>query len=167
MIRTLLALAAVIVFVLVIVGMRAGWQHRGQRQAGLPALAPMPAAVGPALAPELRGLYVGTTVAELWQDRVVAHGLGRRAGATAWLTADGVGIDRDGTDPIFIPSSSIDAAGLASGLAGKVLGAGGLLLIRWRLGESLLDTGLRADDKSIYPAWVRAIDTLTAHGAPS
>ncbi|MGI8879765.1 MAG: transporter [Jatrophihabitans sp.] len=167
MIRTLLVVAAVIVFVLAVLGMRAGWRNRARRQSMLPALAARPAVVGALLAPELTGLYVGTTFAECWQDRVVAHGLGIRAASSARLTAEGVDIDRDGADPVFIPAQFIDGAGLGSGLAGKVLGEGGLLLIRWRLGEHLLDSGLRADDRAGYPDWVRAIDELTAQGARS
>jgi hypothetical protein len=38
-----------------------------------------------------------------------------------------------------------------------VTGAGGLLVLRWRLGEHEVDTGFRADDKSVYPSWVRTL----------
>lgn len=47
---------------------------------------------------------------------------------------------------------------LAPVLAGKVIGEGGLLVISWRLGDVLLDTGFRADDKTAHPAWVRDIN---------
>ncbi len=162
MIRTLLVIAALIVFGLALLGMRAGWRHRGERQSHLPSLAAPPAGAAALLAPALTGLYVGSTVAERWQDRVVAHGLGNRAAAIARLTAAGVSIDRTGADPVFIPAESIAGAGLGAGLAGKVMGAGGLLVIRWRLGEAALDTALRADDRTVYAHWVHAIDALTA-----
>jgi hypothetical protein len=44
------------------------------------------------------------------------------------------------------------------GLAGNVMGQGGLLVLRWRLGPVEMDTGFRADDKTTYPAWVQAIN---------
>ena len=39
-----------------------------------------------------------------------------------------------------------------------MVGSGGLLVLRWRHGETDLDTGLRADDKTVYPDWVTAIE---------
>ena len=49
---------------------------------------------------------------------------------------------------------------LAPGLAGKVVGARGLLVVRWRLADWVLDTGFRADDERGYPDWLRAIAGL-------
>jgi hypothetical protein len=69
-------------------------------------------------------------------------------------------IDRVGDSSIYLPVASIMDARLAPGLAGKVVGAGGLLVVRWRLGDAMLDTGFRADDKCSYPEWVRAISGL-------
>lgn len=176
MIRLLIVLACVAFFAVCLGGMRLGWVHRARRQSDLPALAVAPADPGPPLAPPMTGLYVGTTAAEHWQDRVVARSLGLRADATATLTTAGLVIDRVGADPVFIPAGSIVGAGLGSGLAGKVVGPGGLLIVRWRPGGAAgtgdaeseadsdageLDTGLRADDKSLYPDWVAALDRLT------
>jgi hypothetical protein len=117
--------------------------------------------LGPALAPELSGLYVGSTVATRWQDRVVAHGLGRRAAATVRLGAAGVLIDRQGAAAIFIPRDELIDARLEPALAGKVVGRGGLLVLRWRHGDTELDSGIRADDKTEYPVWVRTIAQIS------
>ncbi|MDQ6936249.1 MAG: transporter [Actinomycetota bacterium] len=164
MTRLLIVLGCVAIFALCLYGMRTGWRHRGARQSGLAPLPPVPPDLGASLLAPLTGLYVGTTTAEQWQDRVVAHGLGTRAAATATLTAAGLLIDRQGAEPLFIPAAAIASAGIGSGLAGKVMGAGGLLVIRWRLGDGSaaveLDSGLRGDDKSVYPAWVQAVDRL-------
>jgi hypothetical protein len=157
MTRFLLVILCLAFFAFALWGMRRGWRHRAERQSGLPALPspPQPSTVN--LAAELVGVYVGTTYAASWQDRVAAQGLGIRSNAMARLTGAGVVIDRQGAEAIFIPSESIIDVRLAPGLAGKVVGAGGLLVLRWRLGEAELDTGLRADDKAIYPDWVAAI----------
>jgi hypothetical protein len=156
-IRALLVLACVAFVALLLLGMRLGWRHRAERQAFLPGLPPVPDDLGAAQL-TLRGVYVGTTFATSWQDRVVHAGLGLPAEATLTLHADGLLIDRAGGEPIFVPRASIVAARLAPGLAGVVVGEGGLLVVRWRLGESELDTGLRADDKTSYPQWVQAIN---------
>ena len=160
MTRTLIVLACVAFFLLCVAGMRLGWRNRGRRQSALTDLPTAPVDRGATVLGPVTGLYVGTTTAEHWQDRVVAGGLGLRAGGTATLYDTGLAIDRDGADPIFIPRASIRGAGLGAGLAGKVMGAGGLLVVRWQLGTAELDTGFRADDKSVYPEWVLAIDKM-------
>ena len=88
--RLWLTLAVLAVCVLAGYGLLVGWRHRAQRQAGLPELPSVPGDFGPELATALTGLYVSTTTAGNWQDRIVARGLGRRANAVAELTADGV-----------------------------------------------------------------------------
>ena len=82
------------------------------------------------------------------------------ADAVARLHRRGVLIERQGSAPVFIPATAVVKASLAPGLAGKVVGAGGLLVIRWRLGGEQVDTGLRADDKTRYPDWVAALKGL-------
>ncbi len=158
MIRTLLVLVCLLALALAVWAMWAGWRHRARRQAGLPPLPEPPPDLDEPLLPPLSGLYVGTTSAASWQDRIVAHGLGVRADATIALYGDGLLIDRVVEAPIFIPSWSVVEARLAPALAGKVVGAGGLLVVRWRHGDAELDTGVRADDKSAYPQWVLAIN---------
>lgn len=160
MIRFLLVLACIAAIGLALLGLRAGWRNRMRRQSALPALAGVPTDLGEPVLTGLTGLYVGTTFATSWQDRVLHEGLGERAEADATLYPQGVLVERTGAAPIFLPASAITHARLAPGLAGRVVGAGGLLVIGWRLGDAELDTGLRADDKTAYPAWVNAINAL-------
>lgn len=164
MIRVLLVLGCVLVFALALAGMYWGWSSRARRQADLPALPMPPESLQAPTAPLLTGLYVGTTVATQWQNRIVAQTLGERADAVATCTNDGVLIDRQGSGPIFIPAGQLVDARLEAAVAGKVMGPGGLLVIRWRHGDYELDTALRADDKSLYPLWVNAIEGRALHG---
>jgi hypothetical protein len=66
--------------------------------------------------------------------------------------------DRQGSDAVFVPRTARAGARVAAGVAGKVMGDGGLLVLRRRLGAAELDTGFLADDKTRCPAWVRAIN---------
>src|SRR5689334_23204637 len=141
MIRLLLVLACLALVLLVLVGMRVGWRNRERRQASLPPLPAVPACLGAQRLPPVSGVYVGTTFAASWQDRVVHGGLGRRADATLTLFDSGALVDRAGADPVFVPSRDLVDARLEPALAGKVMGAGGLLVLRWQLGEHELDTG--------------------------
>jgi len=159
--RFWLTLAVLAVCVLAGYGLLVGWRHRAQRQAGLPELPSVPEDFGPALATPLTGLYVCTTTAGNWQDRIVARGLGRRANATAELTADGVLIDRIDDDAIFLPAGSLTAVGTAPGIAGKVMGLpNGVLIVSWRLGDVELDSGFRADDPQLQADWIAAAGAL-------
>jgi hypothetical protein len=157
MTRTLLVLLCVAFFFVALWGMRTGWRHRAARQTDLAPL-PLAPAASERVAADLVGVYVGSTYATSWQDRIAAHGLGIRSNCTASLSETGVLIEREGAETIFIPRAAIIEARLAPGLAGKVVGAGGLLVVRWRLGAAELDSGLRGDDKTIYPQWVRTIN---------
>jgi hypothetical protein len=162
MTRFLLVLACLAFIGLVLLGMRLGWRNRHRRQAALPALPTLPDELGPLVLSAATGVYVGTTFAASWQDRVVHAGLGMPAAATVRLHRAGVLFERDGADDLLVPAASVVQARLAPGLAGSVVGEGGLLVIRWRLGDVELDTGFRADDKRMYPDWVRTINSEVA-----
>lgn len=158
MIRVLLIVICVESLLLVLAGMAWGWNRRGARQGPLLGELPVvPADLGGRQQEPMTGLYVGTTFAGSWQDRVVAGGLGRRADATATLFDGGVVIERHGAGPVFLPGAAVTGARLAPGLAGKVVGAGGLLVVQWRWNGHDLDTGFRADDKREYVPWVAAL----------
>jgi len=127
--------------------MYAGWRRRGRTQADLPApetaaglaeLGESPAA-GPAEA-----VYVSTVLADRPLERVVAHGLGVRSRA-AVTRGDGGSwrLERTGAVSLTIPATAVDEVAAAGGMAGKFIGGDGLLVIRWRLGDQQLDTGLR------------------------
>lgn len=162
MTRFWLVLICLALLALVLLGMRLGWRERARRQAGLGKLPEVPQQLGEAVLPPAQGVYVGTTFATSWQDRVLHAGLGRRAEATATLFDSGLLLDRVGAAPIFIPAQAIQGARLAPGLAGKVVGTGGLLVATWRQGEDTLDTGFRGDDKATYPLWVHHLNELAA-----
>ena len=161
MTRALLVVLWVAVLALALAAMLRGWRNRLRAQAGLPALPAVPDELDAALLGPASGLYVGTTFATSWQDRVLHDGLGERAEATATLYPSGLLLDRQGAAAVFVPRAALVGARLAAGLAGKVMGAGGLLAIAWRLGDAVLDTGFRADDKTVYPQWVRTLTALS------
>jgi len=154
--RLLLVLLCVAIVLLALAAMWLGWRNRVARQAHLAPLPDVPDDLGdPTLSAS--GLYVGTTFATSWQDRVVHDGLGFRANGAATLYPTGLLIERDGAEPVFVPREALVGVRLAPGLAGKVMGDGGLLVARWRLGDTEVDTGFRADDKSSYPDWIREL----------
>lgn len=154
--RLLLTVGFAVFWVAMVALMYWGWRGRARRQADrigdLPAV---PDDLGvPVIAPST-GLYVGSTLAPSWQDRIAVGDLGHRATCELSRYAAGVLLERTGASAIWIPRESIRAIRTERGLAGKVMSKDGLLVIRWALPTGTeIDTGFRGDDKSVYPIWV-------------
>jgi hypothetical protein len=142
--------------------MRQGWQWRRTLQGGLPALPQAPEAAQTAQ-PLLTmdGRYHGSTTAGQWLDRIVAHGLGVRSRAALTLTEQGLDVDRTGAPGFFVPAAALRGARLDKGIAGKVLTEGGLLVVTWEHGGTLIDSGFRSDRAADHPAWVEHITRLS------
>jgi hypothetical protein len=150
------AVIAVLIAFLIRQMMR-GWLRRAQRQAQLiGALPPLPDTVGPALIPATKGLYVGSTLAPSWLDRIAVGDLGYRAKAVITRYPEGIMLQRTGAVPIWIPVDAIEAIRTEKGIAGKAMTHEGILAIRWRLPSGTeIDTGFRADDRSVYARWLQ------------
>jgi hypothetical protein len=90
---TMLVVAAVLAALIAsaIRQMLRGWLHRAQRQAQLIGTLPqLPDTVGPALIPATKGLYVGSTLAPSWLDRIAVGDLGYRAKAVLTRYPEGI-----------------------------------------------------------------------------
>jgi carbamoyl-phosphate synthase small subunit len=163
-------LTALVVFVAfaVVVLMSRGRRRRAERNADVPPLLPAAAASGRPLLPPLRGLFLGTTSAGDWLDRVTAHGLGDRAAARLVLTREGIAVQRDDAG-FLIPREEIAGARTDEAHAGAWVGEGGILVVTWRHGERLLDTGFRADDQREHARWAAALSPAEARavGGPT
>lgn len=151
-----MALLVVVVIAVLIQAMMRGWRRRAQRQAEIVGtLPPLPDIVGPAIVPATKGLYVGSTLAPHWNDRVAAGDLGYRAKAVASRYPEGIMLQRTGAGPIWIPDDAIVDIRCEKNLAGKALTHEGILAIRWRLPSGAeIDTGFRADDRRDYSKWL-------------
>ena len=123
-------------------GMRRGWVARTRRQMDVPAPQPLagPAPTGVA------GLYLGTATAGDWLDRVAVHGLGTRSRVIVSWSNEGIAVDREGAPSFLIPASDIRDIRIDRGVAGTVRARDSVVVITWRLGDRILDTGVRADD---------------------
>jgi len=137
-----------------------GWRSRVRRQADLPPPPVAPATEGDVVVPAVEGLFVGTTFAGDWLDRVAVHGLSSRS--PGWLTVrtDGVLLERDSGDDVYVPLRAVRSASVGDALAGKVVGKGGLVLVDWQLGDRLLTTGFRADDHQQHRRIAAALTAL-------
>lgn len=153
-----LVMAAVVALLVVFLirQMLRGWAHRAGRQAEqIGTLPSLPDTVGPVTIPATKGLYVGSTLAPHWNDKVAAGGLGFRAKAVLTRYPEGIMLQRSGFGPIWIPEDSITAVRTERAIAGKALTHDGILAIRWTLPSGTeIDTGFRADNRAEYDRWL-------------
>jgi hypothetical protein len=149
-------LALIVLLAVLVLLARWGWRRRADRQSGLPEL-PQPVGGGKALsvasgALSPAGVYVATTLAGQGLERVTARGLGARSRASI-TDADDAGrpvldVARQGAASFLIPWADVLSVHTAPGMVGKWVGGDGLLVIRWRLGKTELDTGFRLDERT-------------------
>lgn len=160
----LLALLVLLVWA----AMLAGWRRRAARQVrelGLPALPATPLEPGAPLTDDADGVYVSTTTAGDWLDRVAAHGLGARSAATMAVTTAGVSWLRQGAPDVFASAVSLRGARREPGMAGKFVPPAGLVVVTWRLGEVDLDTGFRPASAGDADRLVQAVERLVPAAA--
>jgi hypothetical protein len=139
-----------------------GYQGRAARQSDLP----VPASAGPSPvdpADGVEGVYGSTTTHGDWLDRIAVHGLGVRSNARLSVTDEGVFFAREGAPDLFIPAADLIGAELAPGVAGKVTGGEGVVLVTWRLGERTVDTGFHPRAKAVREGLVEAINQLSGN----
>ena len=167
--RTLLTLGFLLVVVLLWLLMLKGWRGRVRRQGDLPPPPVPPAVLGEVVVPATPGLFVGTTFADDWLDRVAVHDLAHRAAGWLRLDTAGVTVEREGLPDLFLPYGDVERADVGDALAGKVIGRGGMVLLDWRLGGRLLTSGFRADDHGAHRRLVDAVNAQlpTRPAAPS
>jgi hypothetical protein len=158
--RLLLTFATLAFAAVVYLLMLKGWRGRLRRQSDLPPPPPSPQTPGEVVVAATPGLFVGTTFADDWLDRVAVHRLAHRAAGWVSVSTDGVLFDREGDGELFVPFDAVAGAEVGDALAGKVIGKGGMLLVDWRLGPRLLTSGFRADDHGEHR---RLVDAITAH----
>ena len=142
-----------------------GWRNRAQRQVALIGDLPAPPElINSALVAPTRGLYLGSTIAGNWLDRVAADDIGHRCKAVLTRYPEGILLERSGAGPIWMPETSISGVRAERAMAGKVMpGRGGpaapgaILVIRWRLPTGTeIDTGFRGYDRRDYTRWLGA-----------
>jgi hypothetical protein len=156
--RVLLTAGVLLAVVLLWLLMLKGWRGRLRRQADLPPPPSPPQVRGDVVVPATPGLFVGTTFADDWLDRVAVHDLAHRAAGWIRLDTAGVTVEREGLADLFLPYADLERASVGDALAGKVIGPEGMVLLDWRLGGRLLTSGFRADDHGAHRRLVDAVN---------
>ena len=136
-----------------------GWKNRAARQGDLPV--PVTAAPeGSEFGEAVEGVYASTTKHGDWLDRIAVHGLGVRSNAWVRVGHAGVFIEREAAPDVFIPAEDLEGVQAAPGIAGKVTGGEGLVVVSWRLGATVLDTGFHPRARGDRGRLIDGIDAL-------
>lgn len=161
-----LALVGVVVLLIAwaLWAMRRGWTNRAGRQADVPAPADAPPA-GAVLGDPVPGLFAGTGTNGDWLDAIVVHDLGVRSRARLAYGTAGIWLERDGARGVFIPAESIVDVRADRGVAGTVRERDGMIVVTWRLGDRVLDTGFRADVGADHRTCLDGLVSTFAPGA--
>ncbi|HET7414493.1 MAG TPA: hypothetical protein VFI97_02205 [Arthrobacter sp.] len=132
--------AGAIVVLLTLIGL--GWRNRVQRQQHIGALPAVPTVLSPAMM-HATGQYVVTTTAGDWLDRIAVQSLGVKSNASLSIHAQGVLLQRTGATDVFIPVANLTGVRTESGMAGKFVEKDGLVVMRWTLAGTAVDTAFR------------------------
>lgn len=156
--RIVLVVVVLILIALALLGMRRGWQNRKARQDWIAQPAQEPS--DPThLSEPVEGLFLGTATAGDWMDRIVVFDLGVRSRAQVSWGNEGIWLDRTGARDVFIPAADVVGIRLDRGVAGTVKAKDSVVMVTWRLGDAVLDTGFRADDSAGHRS---VLDGLTS-----
>jgi hypothetical protein len=138
-------------------GMYRGWRNRQARQADLAPLPVVPAGK----VSGVEGVYVATTTAGDWMDRIAVHELGVRSNADLAVSRAGLIFHRQGAADVFIPVDHLTGVRTDRGIAGKVTAeASGLVVVTWTHDGHELDTGFRPRRKADTAPLTESISTL-------
>ncbi|MFG1819879.1 hypothetical protein ACGFIF_39405 [Kribbella sp. NPDC049174] len=139
-------------------GMYRGWRNRQSRQADL---APLPVAPADDTTRGVEGVYVATTAAGDWMDRIAVHELGVRSTADLAVSEAGLIFHRQGAADVFIPVDHLTGVRTDRGIAGKVTAEkSGLVVVTWNHDGRALDTGFRPRRKADTAPLTESISTL-------
>lgn len=141
--RTILTFAVIAIIALAIWGLRRAWLGKAAEFAALPAPASTLPTTATALTPAYPARFAGTTVSGQWLKRVTVHGLGTPRGITASVYREGIYLTDDANFSLWLALESITGLRAGRGIAGDVVEPDGMVILTWKLGEQLLDTGLR------------------------
>lgn len=90
-----------------------------------------------------RAQYVATVFSGRPLDRLVGHGLAHRGNASVLVSSEGVSIFRTGESSFLIPSKDLLDFSHGSAVIDRAVEKDGLTSIRWKLGDTELETHIR------------------------
>jgi len=146
-----LIIAGIVVLLLAL--MWWGWRGRQRRQAGLATLQGVPADAGQVVL-TVSLFYVATTQHDSPLERIAVGGLGYPARASVAVRERGLELAIPGQDALFIPFVDVDSVFRAQHTIDRAVERDGLVVLRYRIGESVVDSYFRIVDPAAAVGFV-------------
>jgi hypothetical protein len=127
-----------------------------RHQAGMPALPRSEAPASPLVAAS-GARYLGTTYAPSRVRRFSGLGLLGRDLVDLALDQGGLHVDGGRPGPWRIPAAALRGVEVATNHAGKVVYAPRVLVVDWRLGDTVLRSGFVLDDEAAARDWAERL----------
>lgn len=167
---TITAIIAILVAAAAVGLMWWGWRNRKRRQRHIAAPQPLPPHV---LETEplasVEGMYVVTVRGRDRLERIAVHQLGVRTDAQLDIHRGGVAVLRAGSENFFVPAHQMTDVRLESGMVGKFVERGGLVVFSWLLDGQEVSTGFRtrhaADRNRLHAGLQALLDAADARTA--
>ncbi|WP_235928287.1 PH-like domain-containing protein [Nesterenkonia haasae] len=139
-----------------------GWRNRKRRQADVQAPQDVPGDLLDAIPQAAaEGMVIGTVKGGEYLERIAVHELGLRTTGRVEVHPMGVAIFRSGVRNVFVPAADLAYARTDRGMVGKFVERDGVIILGWRLGETVVDTGFRPRRADEGRALVQALNDLT------
>lgn len=159
-----LFLTAIMIAVLVwaVFSIRKSWRTKQSQQIDIPAPDSVPADF---VADEtFAGRYLASTYANDWLSRIVVHSLGSPSRAEFAVSKKGIRITFNQNRQIFISQSSISQVRADRAIAGRAFEKNGIAVILWRLGDTEIATGFRADTSEAHARFIEITNSEQEDG---
>lgn len=156
--RTLLTLLVIAAVLAIFALMRRGWNRALRQEAGI--AVPAELGNGGVIAGPWAGRFLGTTYADEWLRRIHVHDLGVQSQVSLSMTTDGINLVREGAASFAVPRDAIRSVRADSGIAGRAYETGGIIVVRFALGDIDVEFGLRFPSTETHIAALTALTAL-------
>lgn len=112
-------------------------------------------------------LYVSTTPADAPLQRLAIPGLEYRGRADVTIRTDGIEVCVRGERAVGMRQDQVQGATTASSRVGKAVGADGLSILQWRLGERDVESSFRLRDIDEQLRFAEVIDAVAEPRSPA
>lgn len=130
-VRWIIGAGILLVFVLLLFGLWAGWRAKGRAQSDIPAPSPGTAVSGEAIGVFDDIHYVATTLDDRPLERIVRGPLAFRGRCRLEVLDDGLRVEIRGTDAFAIPATSIRSVGARTATIDRAVERDGLTTLAW------------------------------------
>lgn len=160
--RLFLTALMILILVWAVFSIRKSWLRKEKQQNQIPAPDSVPEDFAPSAS--FSGRYLASTEANDWLARIVVHGLGSPSRAEFAFSDSGIRIVFNKVREIYIPKSAVIEIRADRAIAGRAFEKDGIAVIVWKLGQTEIASGFRADTSAAHIEFLQAAKKFQESG---